>query len=89
MEIFRKTILYQLPEDITLDEYGTSFALDRSAPQSSFNLLHETELLKAIHWRNIRPCTRVAKSEKKDSVDQHLIAMQELKATFFLKSFNK
>ena len=81
MEIFRKWTEYQLPED----DYGTKFVFDHAASLSSFNLLDESELLKSMHWSNIRPCTRFVNSEKNDSIDHHLIVMQELKSSFFLK----
>ena len=77
METFRKWIECQPLEDITLDDYGTKFEVDHLAALSSFNPL------KGMHWSNIRPCTGVANSEKKDSTDHHLMALQELKAMFF------
>ena len=84
-EIFIKWIKYQLEEGMTMDNYGSIWHLDHVLPISSFNLLEEEELFKAMNWMNIRPMLPVKNIQKSNKIDRRLYLMQEVKAHYFLK----
>ena len=70
---------------MTLQNYGSVWHHDHVLPISSFNLLDEEELHKAMNWINIRPCTPLKNIQKSNKIDPWLYVMQEVKADYFLK----
>ena len=61
--------------------------IDHVLPISSFNLLDEEELHKAMNWINIRPLSPFKNIQKSNKIDPWLYVMQEVKAHYFLKTF--
>src|SRR5688572_3820429 len=88
-EMFIKWIEYQLEEGMTLQNYGSVWHLDHVIPISSFNLLEEEELFKAMNWKNIRPLPPVKNNQKSNKINPWLYLMQEVKAHYFLKHFEE
>ena len=84
-EMFTKWIEYQLEEGMTMQNYGSVWQLDHVLPISSFNLLDEEELQKAMNWKNIRPLLPLRNIQKSNKIDRWLYVMQEVKAYYFLK----
>ena len=58
---------------------------DHVLPISSFNLLDEEELYKAMNWINIRPLSPLKNIKKSNKIDPWLYVMQEVKADYFIK----
>ena len=85
LETFTKWIEFQLEEGMTMKNYGSIWQLDHVLPISSFNLLDEEELHKAMNWKNIRPLPPLKNMQKSNKVDQWLYVMQEVKAYNFIK----
>ena len=88
-KIFTKWIEFQLEEGMVLENYGSIFHLDHVLPISSFNLLDEEELHKAMNWVNIRPCTPLKNIQKSNKIDTWLYIMQQVKADYFLKHLDE
>src|SRR5688572_27107022 len=88
-EIFLKWIEYQLEEGMTLENYGSIWHIDHVLPLSSFNLLDEEELYKAMNWANVRPLSPLKNIKKSNKIDRWLNVMQEVKAHYFLKHFEE
>ena len=84
-ETFTKWIEFQFEEGMLLENYGSIFHLDHVLPISSFNLLDEEELQKAMNWKNIRPLSPLKNIKKSNKIDRWLYVMQEVKAHYFLK----
>ena len=68
-----------------MKNYGTIWHIDHVLPLSSFNLLDEEELQKAMTWQNIRPLSPIKNMQKSNKVDQWLYVLQEVKAAYFIK----
>ena len=88
-ETFSKWIEYQLEEGMTMKNYGSAWHLDHVLPISSFNLLDEEELQKAMNWINIRPLLALKNIKKSNKIDPWLYLMQEVKAHYFLKHLDE
>ena len=86
---FSKWIEFQLEEGMTLQNYGSVWHLDHVIPISSFNLLDEEELFKAMNWMNIRPLLALKNLQKANKIDHRLYIMQQVKAHYFLKNLDK
>src|SRR5688572_8085532 len=71
-EIFTKWIEFQFEEGMALQNYGSIWHLDHVLPISSFNLLEEEELHKAMNWKNIRPLPPVKNIKKSNKIDPWL-----------------
>src|SRR5688572_14980315 len=71
-ETFTKWIEYQFEEGMTMDNYGSAWCHDHVLPISSFNLLDEEELHKAMNWMNIRHCTPLYNIKKLNKITQCL-----------------
>jgi transposase-like protein len=84
-KIFVKWIEYQLEEGMIMEGYGSAWHLDHVLPISSFNLLDEEELHKAMNWVNIRPLTPLKNIQKSNKIDRFLYVMQQVKAHYFIK----
>jgi hypothetical protein len=84
-DIFTKWIEFQLEEGMTMENYGSGWHLDHVLPISSFNLLDEEELIKAMNWMNIRPLPPLKNAQKSNKIDRWLYVMQEVKAYYFIK----
>jgi hypothetical protein len=87
--MFTKWIDFQLEEGMTKENYGSVWQLDHVIPLSSFNLLDEDELQKAMNWKNIRPLSPAKNMEKSNKIDRWLYIMQEVKAAYFIKHLNE
>src|SRR5688572_15737334 len=88
-EIFTKWIEFQFEEGMIMKNYGSAWCHDHVLPISSFNLLDEEELLKAMNWKNIRPCTPLKNNQKSNKIDRWLYVMQEVKAVYFIKHLDE
>jgi hypothetical protein len=88
-EIFTKWIEFQLEEGMTMENYGSVWHLDHVLPLSSFNLLDEEELLKAMNWKNIRPLLALKNIQKSNKIDRWLYVVQEVKSNYFLKHLDE
>ena len=88
-EIFIKWIEYQFEEGMAMDNYGSAWHLDHVLPISSFNLLEEEELLKAMNWKNIRPLLALKNIKKSNKIAPWLYVMQEVKAVYFIKHLDE
>ena len=88
-EIFTKWIEYQFEEGMTLQNYGSAWHHDHVLPISSFNVLDEEELQKAMNWVNIRPMLPVKNIQKSNKIDHWLNVMQQVKAHYFIKHLNE
>jgi hypothetical protein len=86
---FSKWIEFQLEEGMMMSNYGSVWHLDHVIPISSFNLLDEEELFKAMNWMNIRPLLALKNLQKANKIDHRLYIMQEVKAHYFLKNLDK
>jgi hypothetical protein len=84
-EIFAKWIEFQFEEGMTMENYGSVWHYDHVLPISSFNLLDEEELFKAMNWMNIRPLPPVKNIQKANKIDPWLNVMQDVKAHYFIK----
>ena len=84
-ETFTKWIEFQFEEGMTLNNYGSVWEHDHVLPISSFNLLEEEELHKAMNWMNIRPLTPLKNIQKSNKIDRFLYVMQQVKAHYFIK----
>jgi len=84
-ETFTKWIQFQFEDGMTMQNYGSAWHLDHVLPISSFNLLDEQELHKAMNWMNIRPLSPLKNIKKSNKIDPWLYLMQEVKARYFLK----
>src|ERR1043165_1490889 len=78
-EMFTKWIEFQLEEGMTMKNHGTIWHIDHVLPLSSFNLLDEDELHKAMIWINLRPLTPIKNMQKSNKIDRWLYIMQEVK----------
>src|SRR5688572_22233279 len=88
-EIFTKWIQFQFEEGMTMNNYGSAWCHDHVLPISSFNLLEEGELQKAMNWKNIRPMQPLKNIKKSNKIDRWLYVMQEVKAHYFIKHFEE
>ena len=88
-EIFTKWIEFQFEEGMTMKNYGSVWHHDHVLPISSFNLLDEEELYKAMNWMNIRPLSPLKNIQKSNKIDPWLYVMQEVKADYFIKTFRR
>ena len=70
---------------MTMENYGSVWHHDHVLPISSFNLLDEEELFKAMNWKNIRPLPPLKNIQKSNKIDRWLYVMQEVKADYFIK----
>jgi len=84
-ETFSKWIKFLFEEGMTMEGYGLIWHIDHVLPISSFNLLEEEELFKAMNWMNIRPLSPFKNIQKSNKIDRWLYVMQEVKADYFLK----
>jgi len=84
-ETFTKWIEFQFEEGMTMKNHGSVWHHDHVLPISSFNLLDEEELSKAMNWMNIRPLLALKNMQKHNKVDQWLYVLQEVKAMYFMK----
>src|SRR5688572_1637668 len=84
-ETFSKWIEFQFEEGMVLQNYGSAWHIDHVLPISSFNLLDEEELHKAMNWKNLRPLPPVKNIKKSNKIDLWLYVMQEVKADYFIK----
>jgi len=85
-ETFSKWIKFQFEEGMSMDNYGSAWCHDHVLPISSFNLLDEEELHKAMNWMNIRPMQPLKNIKKSNKITPWLYVMQEVKAHYFLKN---
>ena len=69
-EIFTKWIEFQFEEGMTMENYGSVWHHDHVLPISSFNLLDEEELHKAMNWINIRPLSPLKNIKKSNKIDR-------------------
>ena len=72
-----------------MERYGLIWHIDHVLPISSFNLLDEEELHKAMNWINIRPLSPFKNIKKSNKIDPWLYVMQEVKAQYFLKHLDE
>ena len=72
-----------------MQNYGSTWCHDHVLPISSFNLLEEGELQKAMNWKNIRPMQPLKNIKKSNKIDRWLYVMQEVKAHYFIKHFEE
>ena len=84
-ETFSKWIEFQFEVGMTMEGYGLIWHIDHVLPISSFNLLDEEELHKAMNWANLRPLSPFKNIKKSNKIDAWLYVMQEVKARYFLK----
>ena len=85
---FQKWIQFQLFGNMTLENYGKVWENDHCLPINSFILLNESEVKKCFSWINLRPMYGNENNSKKAKVDRRLYLLQEIKAHYFLKTWN-
>jgi hypothetical protein len=85
-ETFSKWIEFQFEEGMNMNNYGSAWHHDHVLPISSFNLLDEEELHKAMNWMNIRPMQPLKNIKKSNKITPWLYVMQQVKAHYFLKN---
>ena len=86
LKTFTKWIEFQFEEGMTVDNYGSVWYLDFVLPISSFNLLDEKELEKAMNWMNICPVLLEKNMQKANKIDRGEKAYDFIK---YLEEINK
>ena len=88
-KIFTKWIEFQLEEGMNMKNYGSVWHVDHVLPISSFNLLDEAELQKAMNWANLRPLSPLKNIKKSNKIDPWMYLMQHVKADYFIKHLDE
>ena len=76
----RKSILYQLYDNMTIENYGSVWTIDHCLAIASFNMLDENDVKKCFNWINLRPIYVKNNINKGEKIDYHLYLLQEVKA---------
>jgi hypothetical protein len=78
-------LVYQLTNDLTLENYGTHWHIDHVKPCSSY----ENNAMECFNWKNLRPVKGSENLEKSDKIDETLIKDHSKLVDKYLKSLNK
>ena len=86
-ELFFNWIKWQLPYEMSDDEFNKLFHIDHVRPIATFNLSDPESQYDAFHWTNAQPMLiskNLSKGAKRDLWSE---VMQELKVRIFLKLY--
>ena len=72
-----------------MQNYGSVWHHDHVLPISSFNLLDEEELHKAMNWINIRPLSPLKNIQKSNKIDPGYMSCSKSKLITFLKHLDE
>ena len=86
-QFFYDWIQFQLPYEMSDDEFKKLYDVDHVRPISSFNLYIEVNQYKAFGWNNCAPLLKHKNYSKGAKRNLWLEVLQELKATVFLKQY--
>jgi hypothetical protein len=70
-------------------DWNTKFHIDHTLPISSFDFESEEEIKKCFNWVNLRPLLPHKNLTKSNKINIKDYLFQEIKATYFLKNYNK
>ena len=82
---FKKWIIHQLYDNMTLENYGSVWQIYPCLAVASFNLLGENDMKKCFNWIILRPMYVKDNIIKGDKIDMRLYLLQEIKAYQFLR----
>ena len=82
---FKSWIIHQLYDNMTLENYGSVWKIDRCLAVATFNLLDENDVKKCFNWVNLSPMCIKDTIKKGNEIDMRLYLLQEVKAKYFLK----
>jgi uncharacterized protein YxeA len=87
-DFFKKWIVYQLYDGMTLENYGNYWHIDHVKPCSKFDLTKDEEINECFSWKNLRPLRCDKNKKKNNKIIPFDNLMQELKVKVFLKGIN-
>ena len=74
---FKKWIIFQFDENMSLDNYGTYWHFDHVNPCKNFNLTILKNQMKCFHWSNTRPFEKIENKKRSDDTDPKEINKHE------------
>lgn len=84
----RKWLLYQLDDDMTLENYSVYWTIDHLKPCAQYDLLDEDQVKQCFYWVNIRPLLATQNWEKNSHYDDSPIMDQYNKAIQFQELYS-
>ena len=84
---FKKWIIFQLYDNMTLENYGNYWHIDHVKPCSSFDLSKAEEVNECFSWKNLRPYRSEKNLQKNNKINIMELVLQEVKVHYFLKNY--
>lgn len=75
-------------KDLTINNYGSVWALDHVIPCAIFNMEDEEEAKICFHWSNIQPLISSLNSAKRDKIIQSYITHRDERMKVFCEKHN-
>lgn len=82
-EFFLGWIIFQLYDNMTIENYGSVWNIDHCTPCASFNFNDIEDIKRCFIWKNLRPLRKEKNFTKGKKINPHEILMQELKAKVY------